>query len=176
VVALALFFAAGLGGWTLLEYVIHGVLSHRFRTFVSGLHNVHHRDPHAVFTARAWLPVATIALVSIALLGFGPATVSLLGLVSGFIVYEVVHYRIHFARPENRVESALRIRHLAHHACSPDAFFGVTSPFWDRVFGTEPAPARWEEMQQAVNEISVLAGSTNWRRCLEVLKRPQISA
>jgi len=42
-------FAAGVFTWTLLEYVIHGVLGHAHRTFVTRLHEVHHRDPRAVF-------------------------------------------------------------------------------------------------------------------------------
>ncbi|HZC47378.1 MAG TPA: hypothetical protein VE243_12935, partial [Candidatus Acidoferrum sp.] len=53
-----LIFAAGLFAWTLVEYVIHGVLGHAHRTFVTGLHNVHHRDPRAVFALGAWMPTA----------------------------------------------------------------------------------------------------------------------
>src|ERR1700719_2468628 len=49
----ALVFIAGLFAWTLLEYVIHGVLGHAHRTFVSGLHEVHHRDPRAGFALGA---------------------------------------------------------------------------------------------------------------------------
>jgi sterol desaturase/sphingolipid hydroxylase (fatty acid hydroxylase superfamily) len=37
-----LIFAAGLLAWTLLEYVIHGLLSHRLRTFATALHAAHH--------------------------------------------------------------------------------------------------------------------------------------
>jgi len=160
----AILFVGGLGAWTLLEYVIHGVLSHRFQTFVSPLHDVHHRDPHAVFTARAWLPLLTIALALIMFSGFHSLTFFFLGVVGGFVGYEVMHYRIHFARPRNRLETRLRIRHLAHHSCWPNAIFGVTSAFWDRVFGTEPAPVEEEEMRDAVRDIPALAGPSNWKR------------
>ena len=51
-----LIFAAGLFAWTIVEYVIHGVLGHAHRTFVTELHNVHHRDPRAVFAMGAWIP------------------------------------------------------------------------------------------------------------------------
>jgi sterol desaturase/sphingolipid hydroxylase (fatty acid hydroxylase superfamily) len=160
----AILFAGGLGGWTLLEYVIHGPLSHRFKTFVNPLHDVHHRDPHAVFTARAWLPLISITLAMIGFCAFHPATFFFLGVVGGFVGYEAVHYRIHFARPRNRLETRLRVRHLAHHTYQPNAIFGVTSPFWDRVFGTEPAPIEQEEMRGAVRDIPALAGPSNWKR------------
>jgi sterol desaturase/sphingolipid hydroxylase (fatty acid hydroxylase superfamily) len=160
----AVLFASGLGAWTLLEYVIHGPLSHRFRTFVSPLHDVHHRDPHAVFTARAWLPLLTITLALIMFSGFHPATFFLLGVVGGFVGYEAVHYRIHFVHPRNQLETRLRIRHLAHHTCRPNAIFGVTSPFWDRLFGTEPAAPDQEEMHWAVRDIPALTGPSNWKR------------
>jgi len=160
----AVLFVGGLGAWTLLEYVIHGPLSHRFQTFISPLHDVHHRDPHAVFTARAWLPLLTVTLALIAFSGFHPATFFFLGVVGGFVGYEAVHYRIHFMRPRNRLETRLRIRHLAHHTCRPSAIFGVTSPFWDRVFGTEPAAADQQEMHGAVRDIPALSGPSNWKR------------
>ncbi len=165
-VLFALLFAAGLASWTFLEYVIHGWLSHRFDTFASPLHEVHHRDPHAVFTVGAWMPAAAILLAGLALFGLRAGIVFLLGLVSGFALYEAVHYRIHFTRPRNRFETRLRLRHLAHHASSPDAIFGVTTPFWDRVFGTEPAPARMRLLEQAVEAVPALTGPSNWRRAL----------
>jgi hypothetical protein len=55
-VGIAGLFIAGLLGWTFLEYAIHGWTGHRLATFVTPLHNVHHRDPRAVFALGAWLP------------------------------------------------------------------------------------------------------------------------
>jgi hypothetical protein len=40
--ALAVF--AGFASWGFIEYVIHGLLSHRFKTFVTPLHWGHHID------------------------------------------------------------------------------------------------------------------------------------
>ena len=45
-----------------VEYVIHGVLGHAHRTFVTGLHEVHHRDPRAVFALGAWIPTAVVLI------------------------------------------------------------------------------------------------------------------
>ena len=32
----------------------------------------------------------------------------------------------------------VRRHHMLHHAQTPDKRFGVSSPIWDYVFGTEP--------------------------------------
>lgn len=156
-------FAFGVFGWTLVEYVIHGLLSHRFRTFATPLHEAHHRDPHAVFTVGAWLPLATVTAALLALSGLNPATVFWLGMMTGFAAYEVEHYRIHFREPLCSFEARLRARHLAHHRRVPDAWFGVTSRLWDRVFSSEPAPGRRAELEASAAITRPLSGATNIR-------------
>ena len=94
-----LIFVAGLFAWTLLEYIIHGVLAHSHRTFVTPLHNEHHVDPRAVFAMRAWIPTAIVLIVLLTIFGMAPGMIFLFGIVAGFAVYEYVHYRIHFATP-----------------------------------------------------------------------------
>jgi sterol desaturase/sphingolipid hydroxylase (fatty acid hydroxylase superfamily) len=162
----AVLFVAGLGLWTLVEYIIHGPLGHQFPTFVRSLHGVHHKDPHAVFTARAWLPLGAITLGLLAFFGLASGMFFYFGLIAGFITYEAMHYRIHFVRPHSRFETNLRLRHLAHHQLAPNSIFGVTSDFWDRVFGTEPAQPRLEEMERAVWDIPALTGPSNWKRAI----------
>jgi len=106
--------------------------------------------------------------VLVGIFGFSPGIIVFLGLVTGFICYEVLHYRIHFARPDNRFETYLRIRHLAHHSVMPDAIFGVTNALWDRVLGTEPAETRWQEMEREAARIPALTGPTNWKRAVTI--------
>ena len=163
---MALLFVAGVAGWTFLEYAIHGWLSHRFHTFATPLHDVHHRDPHAVFTVGAWLPVGLSVLIGLAFFGSSPAMVFFLGLVAGFAAYEAIHYRIHFRLPSSAIEARLRARHLAHHVAAPDAIFGVSTSFWDRVLGTEPASGTMRELEAQVAEVAPLTGPSNWRRAL----------
>jgi dihydroceramide fatty acyl 2-hydroxylase len=160
----ALIFAAGLFAWTLVEYVIHGVLGHAHRTFVTPLHDVHHRDPRAVFALGAWIPTAVLLAGALAWFGFAPGVIFYGGIVCGFAIYEYVHYRIHFAIPASGIEARLRARHLAHHTREPDAIFGVTTRIWDVVFGTEPAPDRMRELAAAGARVAPLAGSSNLGR------------
>ena len=161
---LLLMFALGLFAWTLVEYTIHGFLSHVFETPISSLHYAHHRDPHAVFTAGAWAPVAIVSAIVFAIFGLTPGSAVWLGTVAGFFCYELFHYRIHFARPLCAFEEHMRTRHLAHHVRAPEQIFGVTNRIWDRIFGSEPDDARLTEMQASVAMTAPLTGRTNFRR------------
>jgi dihydroceramide fatty acyl 2-hydroxylase len=160
----ALIFAAGVFAWTLVEYVIHGVLGHAHRTFVTGLHEVHHRDPRAVFALGAWIPTALVLIGARAMFGLAAGVIFYGGIVCGFAIYEYVHYRIHFASPWFAGEERLRARHLAHHTREPDAIFGVTTRIWDVVFGTEPSPERMRELAAAGSRVAVLPGPSNLGR------------
>ena len=155
-------FGLGLLTWTLIEYAIHGWLSHTFSTPVAALHDVHHRDPHAIFTIGAWLPLAISWLAGIALFGFDAGMVFVTGAVAGFIAYEAIHYRIHFSWPRTAIEERLRARHLIHHQQVPDRCFGVTSPLWDLIFVTEPR-YDMDRMRVSVAATPPLTGRTNVR-------------
>lgn len=147
-------FALGLATWPLLEYAVHGWLSHCFRTPIAPYHREHHKDARRVFTSpTAWVPLAALVYL---LAGAGFA----LGLLCGFARYEYVHWRIHFREPRTARQRRLRAHHLAHHACSSNAFFGVTTRLWDRVFGT--LPASWRDDYAQVAARPVLAGRSNF--------------
>lgn len=162
-----LLFGAGLFVWTFLKYAIHGWMSHRFVTFATPLHQVHHHDPAAVFAVRAWLPAA--AVLAALLIGFGmtPAIVFICGLTGGFVMYEAVHYRLHFTSPASRYEERLRTRHLAHHLAMKDRCLGVTSPLWDRVFGTEPLLHEMAALASRLGAVEPIAGRSNLGRIIE---------
>jgi dihydroceramide fatty acyl 2-hydroxylase len=154
-------FGVGLLSWTLLEYAIHGWMGHLHRTFVTPMHAVHHRDPRAVFAIGAWPP--SVALLAALLIGFGfaPGAVFYLGLFTGFAIYEVIHYRIHFAAALTPIEARLRSHHLVHHLRRANICLGVTTAFWDRVFGTEPTPAESAALYASVKDVAPLDGPSN---------------
>ncbi len=163
-------FVGGVFAWTIVEYVIHGVLGHAHRTFVTGLHEVHHREPRAVFALGAWIPTVVVLIGAWAMFGLAAGVIFYGGIVAGFAAYEYVHYRIHFAEPSCAVEERLRARHLAHHTREPDAIFGVTTRLWDVVFGTEPKPARMRELAAAGARVPVLTGSSNLGRAYRSMR------
>lgn len=154
-------FATGLASWTLLEYAIHGGMGHLHQTFVTPIHAAHHRDPHAVFAIGTWLPSAAVLAALVALFGSAPGVFFYLGLLTGFAAYEVIHYRIHFARRLTRVEQRLHAHHLVHHLRRPKKCLGVTTSLWDRVFGTEPSPQEAAALYASVRDLPPLTGPSN---------------
>jgi len=130
----------GFVSWPAVEYLVHGVLSHRLRTFVSPMHWEHHEDEHAVFTsASAWVPAAIFLWAAGSLaLGVAVAGAYVAGLLVGFQRYERVHWAIHFREPRDARERRLRVHHLAHHHCDPSMYHGVTTHLFDRLLGTLP--------------------------------------
>jgi dihydroceramide fatty acyl 2-hydroxylase len=158
--------AAGFLVWPFLEYLIHGVLSHRFRTPAAAMHWSHHRDASRVFTpVTVWLPIALLLWAGGAqLVGAAPAGAVVLGVLAGFLRYEHVHWRIHFRAPVNAREELRRVHHLSHHFRDPNAYHGVTTRFWDRVFGTLPAHHRDDYARVASR--APLTGESNFGRLL----------
>jgi sterol desaturase/sphingolipid hydroxylase (fatty acid hydroxylase superfamily) len=165
-IVIAVSFAAGLLSWTLLEYVVHGWMGHLYNTFVTPIHAVHHRDPHAVFAIKAWGPSLAMLLALLVLLRQAPVVVFYTGMLCGFVTYEVIHYRIHFSSVLMPFERGLRERHLVHHLRRPKMCLGVISSFWDKVFGTEPEHAEMCALCASVKDVRPLTGQSNLRRLL----------
>ena len=52
-------------------------------------------------------------------------------------VYEFVHCIQHLAyKPKNKALAEMKRRHMAHHFHDETGNFGITTFFWDKVFGT----------------------------------------
>ena len=70
------------------------------------------------------------------------------GFAAGYVTYAYLHHCIHRFRPPRPLKFLWR-HHLQHHYKCPDRAYGVSSPFWDMVFGTmppaEPAQSRLDE-------------------------------
>jgi sterol desaturase/sphingolipid hydroxylase (fatty acid hydroxylase superfamily) len=145
---------AGVGGWTLVEYLLHRFVFHRM-PLIADLHHVHHAAPRAYVSTPTWvsllvlgglffLPIWRLFTLNVA---FGAVT----GLITGWLWYGFVHHIIHYRRPR-RLAVALKAashRHLLHHAASGSGNYGVTTPVWDYVFGTN-IPLRARAMNIAV--------------------------
>jgi sterol desaturase/sphingolipid hydroxylase (fatty acid hydroxylase superfamily) len=136
----AVVYGAALLGWTLIEYWLHRVFFHHV-PIVSAIHERHHESPHELIGTPAWASVllGMIAVASPAwvALGFNLGTAATAGLVTGYLWYVFVHYATHHWQPKR--DSYLyraRLRHAHHHHLSHDGNFGVTTAFWDHVFGT----------------------------------------
>lgn len=144
----AALFLAGLAWWSLLEYLLHRFVFHRFPRTLGRRHLQHHarlkeRRLAMAPAVSALAGVAIHGLVFVGGLGSRTGVPLLAGLVVGYAAYEAVHYATHYVIARGRVLKALRRHHLIHHHAQPGARYGVTTPFWDWVFGTlPPAPGR----------------------------------
>jgi len=136
-------FAAGLAGWTLLEYAIHYWLGHlpRGRILISSEHLRHHADI-LYFTPlrlkiRGAIPVLAVVFLAVGA-GFGLAAgLGFVAAVSvGWTTYECLHQSIHINGPRSAYSRWAARYHLSHHFGRAQANFGVTSPLWDLIFRT----------------------------------------
>jgi sterol desaturase/sphingolipid hydroxylase (fatty acid hydroxylase superfamily) len=138
----------GVSYWTFAEYALHRWVYHfrprnqRLRRLVESFHVYHHRTPadRAVWNAGPALVLALTVLLALppflVLRDVARTALLMAGTVVGYALYEIAHYECH-ARVHRRGPLAwLQAFHLHHHQRDWRRNFGVTNPFWDRVFGT----------------------------------------
>jgi sterol desaturase/sphingolipid hydroxylase (fatty acid hydroxylase superfamily) len=145
----------GLILWTLAEYTLHRFVFH-FRPRsprqerVSFLfHGVHHAQP--MVKTRLVMPPAVSVPLALAFYGLFWVVLGVVldaphwiaptfcGFIAGYLAYDMLHYSTHHINLRSRALKAIRRHHMLHHSQTPDRRFGVSSPLWDHVFGTEPA-------------------------------------
>ena len=135
-----------LGGivlWTFLEYIIHRFLGHKKKgqNLVRQEHLRHHREGHYFSPMHrkiiAAIIVATIVSVFTYLI-FGKvgALFFVVGLIGMYLIYEHTHRVYHIRKPYIKYGLKMRKHHFYHHFKDPNLNHGVTTAFWDRVFGT----------------------------------------
>jgi sterol desaturase/sphingolipid hydroxylase (fatty acid hydroxylase superfamily) len=142
---------AGMAAWTLGEYVIHRFLMHEFRGrgLPSREHLLHHADPeeNPGRPLLSWIGIvvvgASLFLVpGLLVLGVAVGWAPYVGWLVGYGVYERIHNRAHTHGPRGAYGRWVRRHHFFHHHGHPMRNHGVTSPIWDRVFGTYETPTR----------------------------------
>ena len=146
-------FLAGLAFWTLFEYFFHRYVFHfipkgELQKRISFLfHGVHHQYPNdkkrLVMPITLSLAVAVL-LLSITWLLFGTWTWAYsAGFTTGYLAYDMTHYSIHhFKAPNIKFLKRVWKSHIDHHFRDSTKGYGVSSAFWDRVFGTLQKPKK----------------------------------
>jgi sterol desaturase/sphingolipid hydroxylase (fatty acid hydroxylase superfamily) len=135
----------GLGLWTLMEYGIHRWLYHGLEVLMR-LHDAHHKEPNAHIGAPPFVGIALIFLIVYLPVGaFSPTFASGLttGVMGGYLAYQVVHHAAHFWQaPRGSYLYRARVRHAGHHYHRVPGNFGITTLFWDQIFGTAIVASR----------------------------------
>jgi dihydroceramide fatty acyl 2-hydroxylase len=135
--------------WTLTEYFGHRYLFHtvfalpfglgpRFQFLIHGVHHIYPSDPlRLVMPPLLSAPIMLIALTIIRLtFGATFAWPVLAGFISGYVIYDGVHYWTHHGQPKSKLGHLVRRLHMLHHFRDPTKGFGVHAIWWDYVFGT----------------------------------------
>jgi sterol desaturase/sphingolipid hydroxylase (fatty acid hydroxylase superfamily) len=139
-------FVFGFVAFTWVEYITHRYVFHmgtftRMREKLQyTIHGVHHEFPKDK-TRLAMPPLLSITIATLLLFGFrlvlGDLVFSFLpGFLVGYAFYLSVHYMVHVYQPPKNIFKWLWINHSVHHYKHGEYVFGVSSPFWDYVYGT----------------------------------------
>ncbi|MGZ5245109.1 MAG: sterol desaturase family protein [Bacteroidia bacterium] len=145
---LATTFFIGVFTWTFFEYILHRYLFHYVseseigKKFTYIVHGVHHEYPKdkqrlvmppvpSIIIAGVFYSIFRIVLGDYVFAFFS-------GFLIGYLVYAMMHYSMHAFRAPKGYMKFLWEYHSMHHFRYPDKAFGVSSPFWDLIFGTYP--------------------------------------
>ncbi|TQV94169.1 hypothetical protein V2A60_002775 [Cordyceps javanica] len=138
--------------WTLIEYGMHRFLFHLdgwlpdnrvFITLHFLLHGIHHYLPMDKY--RLVMPPTLFVVLAtpfwhlsrtVFSYNWYAAVAVYCGGIFGYICYDLTHYFLHHENLPLWYKQ-LKKYHLAHHFLDYELGFGVTSKFWDTIFGTE---------------------------------------
>lgn len=126
--------------YTFLEYWFHRIILHEILDMA---HSNHHRWPRNLrIIATPILPVQLYDCIAVLILMYflgRPAAYAInCGVAIGQIIMDSVHVAFHSHYRPWYLESA-RSYHLHHHFSTEDVAHGLTTPFWDMIFGTMPS-------------------------------------
>jgi sterol desaturase/sphingolipid hydroxylase (fatty acid hydroxylase superfamily) len=118
-------FCCGLAAWTLAEYITHRFVLHAIAPVRHGIHHARPRDAVDKIFWQVWLAFAVLYPI------VGGAVMA--GVLVAYAWYLLVHYCAHH---NSAVLPASALKHHLDHHRFANRNYGVTTRFWDRVFGT----------------------------------------
>ena len=135
--------------WTLSEYLLHRFVFHYSASSAAGkwlvflFHGVHHETPRD--KTRLVMPPAGAIIILFFLWQLFSLVLPTLWLepflaffIVGYLIYDYIHYATHHFQMQHPLLHFLKRYHLQHHYGAKGLRYGVSSPLWDRVFGTWP--------------------------------------
>lgn len=152
-------FLAGLFFFSLVEYAVHRYFYHmgtgsprkaRMQYMFHGVHHEHPRDKKRL----ALPPIMSVVLAS-AFIGLFRLTMGMHGFafgggfLTGYATYLLAHYAIHIYHPPKNILRIIWKHHNLHHFVGDSGAFGVSTPFWDHIFGTMPVDPRAKKVAHA---------------------------
>ncbi|GAB3861822.1 sterol desaturase family protein [Micromonospora andamanensis] len=137
--------------WTLVEYWGHRIVLHFepeqgwgawFHRIVHGLHHDYPQDSRrSIMTPLLSVPIVGTALV-VSIVVMDLPSMYAAGFVLGYLAYDLIHLYLHHSRPKAGPMKWLHELHMRHHFRDDGRGFGVSAPYWDKVFGTAISRSR----------------------------------
>lgn len=165
-------FVVGFLGFTLFEYLIHRFLFHykagkeKLGKFIFKIHGVHHRHPLDLSKYRTPLysrPLIVIILFVLFRTLGGPSVYGWLpGFLTGYAFYLFVHFIVHYCPIPNNIFRIVWLNHDIHHYINPRLAYGVSSPLWDWLIGTNPTKSdydKWERIKNKSNRKAAVSSA-----------------
>lgn len=140
-------FIVGILVWSITEYSLHRFIFHFTPKSEIGkklhfiFHGVHHDYPsdskRLVMPPSVSIPLALLFFYLFEYM-MGRILVSpfFVGFLTGYLFYDLTHYAIHHYNMHNKYWLAIKNHHMKHHYQDSTKGFGVSSPVWDAVIGT----------------------------------------
>ncbi len=145
---LLVLFVYGFFFFTFLEYILHRFVFHmdtatelrkKIQYNIHGLHHDYPKDKDRLAMPLLASIVVALILYLIIYLIIGDKVYGFLpGVMMGYSTYLLIHYSIHSYPPPKNFLKILWVHHSMHHYKEGDHAFGVSSPFWDYIFGSMP--------------------------------------
>jgi sterol desaturase/sphingolipid hydroxylase (fatty acid hydroxylase superfamily) len=118
-------FSCGVAAWTLAEYITHRFVLHAIAPVQHRIHHARPKDAVDKIFWQIWLAFA------VCYLAMGGAVLA--GALVAYAWYLFVHYCAH--NNPAIVPASLLKHHIVHHKFA-NRNYGVTTKFWDVIFGT----------------------------------------
>lgn len=143
---------AGVIVWTITEYALHRFVFHFeprspiLRQAIYVIHANHHADPNDALR-NLMPPIVSIPVgsliwaLSVWIMG-SAGTWFLLGFMSGYVAYDLVHFATHQMPMKGRLGRMLKTHHMRHHHLKHEGNYAITGMIWDRVFSTRISSIR----------------------------------
>lgn len=143
-----LYFLLGLFVWTITEYVLHRFIFHFEPKSEFGkrihfiFHGVHHDYPsdskRLVMPPSVSIPLAAMFYFLFKwMLGVANVTPFFAGFLIGYLFYDMSHYAIHHFNMHNKFWLMIKNHHMKHHFQDSSKGYGVSTPVWDLIIGTD---------------------------------------
>jgi sterol desaturase/sphingolipid hydroxylase (fatty acid hydroxylase superfamily) len=142
------YFLIGIFVWSFVEYVMHrfvfhlppkGKIMERLHFIFHGVHHDYPMDKlRLVLPPSVSIPLAT-ALYFLFKLIFNDIQMSAFfpGFILGYLFYDIGHYAMHHYNFKSGIMKKIKQHHMLHHYQDADKGYGVSSPFWDLIFGSD---------------------------------------